>query len=124
LLVVTLRGSLALVRRRIPAILNIDVEPDGFQVRDGTISTAGYDAAVEMTERLRPRLAEATGRPPHFGWYFRMDPQIREVYGRADYLVTGFGDLARRIEVVDPLVVARRFLGESRQAANRETAAA
>jgi len=83
--------------RPIPAILSVDVEPDGFQLSTGSAATTGYDAAAEHFATLRDRLADATGRPVSFAWFFRMDPQIRQVYGRADHLVSGYGDRVARL---------------------------
>lgn len=38
-------------------------------------------------------LVDRTGRRPVVGWYVRMDPQITEVYGRADHAVHAFPGL-------------------------------
>jgi hypothetical protein len=81
------------VGRPIPAIISVDVEPAGFQLEhDASRSTAGYDAAVDLVARVRPALHQASGHAPSFGWFFRMDPQIADTFGRADHLVAGFED--------------------------------
>ena len=88
--------------RTIATILSIDVEPDGFQLSQGRAATTGYDATVEFLNGLRGRLADATGRPASFGWFFRMDPQIEAFYGRADHLVSGYGNrVAQLLEAGD-----------------------
>ena len=75
----------------IPAFLSFDVEPDGFQLpRGGPPGWAGYDAMFDFSEHLRSRLTECSGVAPNFGWYFRTDPQIAEVYGRADHVLATY----------------------------------
>jgi len=84
-------GSPASAGGLIPAFLSFDVEPDGFQLHRGDPADwAGYDAMVAFAEHLRSELAERSGAAPKFGWYFRTDPQIAEVYGRPDYALTEF----------------------------------
>lgn len=97
--------QLGVLGGRIPAIISIDVEPDGFQTAaGGAKATSGYDAVAAAVDRLRPRLAEATGRAPEFGWFFRMDPQIDAALGRADHLVTRFEDrVAAAVDAGDHL---------------------
>ena len=53
---------------------------------------------VEYAERLRTRLAERTGAAPKFGWYFRTDPQIAEIHGRADHGLVAFPDRTARLQ--------------------------
>ena len=75
-------------RDTIPTFLSFDVEPDGFQLpRHDPPAWGGYDAMFDFSEHLRSRLAERSGAAPQFGWYFRTDPQIAEVYGRADHVL-------------------------------------
>jgi len=72
----------------IPAFLSIDVEPNGFQLASpDPAAWTGYAAMLEFSEQLRAKLSACTGTPPRFGWYFRTDPQIAEVYGRADHVM-------------------------------------
>jgi hypothetical protein len=79
--------------RAIPAFLSIDVEPNGFQLaRSESSSWSGYDAIVEWIEGFRLELAKVSRSTPNFGWYFRTDPQIAEVYGRPDHALTAFPD--------------------------------
>lgn len=69
----------------IPAFLNFDVEPDGFQLLRGEQpSWSGYAALYEFAAALRKELTSAATQRPQFGWYFRTDPQIEQVCGRAD----------------------------------------
>ena len=75
----------------IPAFLSFDVEPDAFQLsRSAPPRWDGYDAMYDFSERLRSELAKFTGVAPAFGWYFRTDPQIEEVYGRADHVLVEY----------------------------------
>ena len=84
---------------RIPAFLSIDVEPDGFQLsRSKPPGWPGYDAMVDLSEELRAKLGKRTGAAPKFGWYFRTDPQIAEVYGRPDYALAEFPGRSARLE--------------------------
>lgn len=86
----------------IPAFLSFDVEPDGFQLHHGEpAGWAGYDATLIFAERLRSELAERSAAAPRFGWYFRTDPQIAEVYGRPDYALAYFSDHTARLEAND-----------------------
>jgi hypothetical protein len=82
----------------VPAFLSFDVEPDNLGMRDGVADWDGYATYVELVETLRAPLREASGASPAFGWYFRMDPQIEAVYGRADHAVTGFPTLLDRLD--------------------------
>jgi len=70
--------------RTIPTFLSIDVEPDGFQLSPAEAGAwKGYTAMLEFSEQLRAKLTASTETPPRFGWHFRTDPQIADVYGRA-----------------------------------------
>jgi hypothetical protein len=77
----------------IPAFLSIDVEPDAFQVgrADGS-AWAGFDAMYAFAETLRAELRQRLERPVAFGWYLRTDPQIAEIFGRADWLFSAYRD--------------------------------
>lgn len=69
----------------IPAIFSIDVEPDAFQIfPDATPKWRGHEAAGAFAGWLRDLLTRRSASVPRFGWYLRMDPQIEQVFGRAD----------------------------------------
>lgn len=92
------KNAHALQQCLIPAFLSVDVEPDGFQLsRSDPPKWDGYASAFELTEWLRSKLLQRSGKVPTFGWYFRTDPQIAEVYGRADYVLTEFSGLTERL---------------------------
>jgi hypothetical protein len=84
--------------RTIPAFLSIDVEPDAFQLaRDDADCWPGYADSFALAASLRDALSRASGAAPRFGWYFRMDPQIAAVFGRADVAMSAFPE---RIEAL------------------------
>lgn len=79
-------------REPIPAFLSIDVEPDTFQMSAEEQYWPGYAATYEFARSLRRELARASGMKPVFGWYFRTDPQIEQVCGRADVAMAAFAE--------------------------------
>jgi hypothetical protein len=90
----------------IPAFLSFDVEPDGFQIfPDERPKWSGYGALYEFAAALRKELTLAAGRKPQFGWYFRTDPQIAQVCGRADAAMTSYP------ERIDTLRAAGDYFG-------------
>jgi hypothetical protein len=89
----------SVVHDAVPAFLSIDVEPDAFQIeRGGRDHWPGYAAMTDFAGSLRESLARASRQAPVFGWYFRMDPQIAAVCGRADVAVTGFRERVAALE--------------------------
>jgi hypothetical protein len=47
---------------------------------------------VERVGSLREELAVATGRPVHFNWFLRMDPQVAGSHGSPGWVVDRYGD--------------------------------
>lgn len=93
-------------RQSIPAYLSFDVEPDGFQLsKTEPPPWTGYDRTFDFAERLRAGIQSRTGVVPRFGWYFRTDPQMAEVYGRPDHI------LARHPERIDRFLAHGDYLG-------------
>jgi hypothetical protein len=85
--------AMRLRRDTVPALLSIDVEPDAFQISpDQTDHWPGYAATYPFIASLRGQLKRASGAKPIFGWYYRMDPQIEQVCGRADFAMTAYAD--------------------------------
>jgi hypothetical protein len=71
---------------RTPVLLCFDVEPDDhFFPPDRPSGWHGFDFLSVWIEEYRALLAEASGEPVRFGWFLRMDPQIRVAYGSAAY---------------------------------------
>jgi hypothetical protein len=80
-------------RDTIPAFLSIDVEPDAFQIARGRGDHwSGYAATWQFMASLRTQIARTSGVQPIFGWYYRTDPQIEAVCGRADFALTAHAD--------------------------------
>ena len=99
-------GRSASPRGTVPAFLSIDVEPVGFQpANDSGAEWTGFPPMIEIAERLRSDLRRRSGGAPRFGWYVRTDPQIAEVFGRADHI------LARHADRVAGLQAAGDYLG-------------
>jgi hypothetical protein len=81
----------------IPAVLCVDVEPDSPQPSPSDIRWRGFDDTWGLVERVRQSMAEAGLVPLRPTWFFRMDPQIEAVYGRADHAIESHRDLVERI---------------------------
>jgi len=76
---------------KIPIIFCIDVEPDGFFVdRTKPVPWRGYEGACRYFVELREQFARVTHSPVHFAWHYRVDPQIEETYGSADWVFTHY----------------------------------
>jgi hypothetical protein len=71
----------------IPIVICIDAEPDA-QVfsPDAPSPLSGLEQMLKASEPLRARLRASTGRPVHFAWSLRMDPQIAMGYGSPTFL--------------------------------------
>lgn len=70
----------------IPVITCFDVEPDPrLTVRGRQDSWKGYEGMYAFLSEVRRQVEFTTKAPAHFGWYFRLDPQIEDTYGRADW---------------------------------------
>jgi hypothetical protein len=86
---------------RIPVILCIDIEPDDrITDRNDRRPWKGFEASFQFFSTLRERLAEATGKPAHYSWFVRLDPQVALTYGSPSWPVDEYsnaiGDLARQ----------------------------
>jgi hypothetical protein len=53
---------------------------------------------MTVVERLRSGLEEAGGKRPRFTWFLRMDPQVRQLFGGADFIVDTFHDQIRQLQ--------------------------
>jgi hypothetical protein len=63
-------------------VLAVDVEPDARLIEPGMPSSwTGWEALFAYLSESRSSIEQATGRPAHFSWFLRMDPQIAEVHG-------------------------------------------
>jgi hypothetical protein len=69
----------------LPALLCIDVEPNDREVAgDPAADWSATAPCVDLLEDFRIK-ASAPGAPVHLNWFLRLDPQVRDAYGRADY---------------------------------------
>lgn len=69
----------------------IDVEPDGLFIdRTKPLPWKGYEGAYEYFTELRPRLAQMTGVPVHYSWFYRLDPQVAETYGSPEWPIVHY----------------------------------
>jgi hypothetical protein len=83
---------------RVPVFLCVDLEPNERRVQASDAeSLRGVDALSEHLERLRPRLAEASGEQVRFLWFPRCDPQIEVAYGSPDYLLSRYAEMLERL---------------------------
>jgi hypothetical protein len=83
---------------RIPIVLCVDVEPDPrVLTRTGAPPWQGFEATVGFLSSLRPFWQKLTSAPVHFSWFLRLDPQVAECYGGADYPVRHYPTLIAEI---------------------------
>ena len=76
---------------KIPILFLIDVEPNRFFTdRRNPVPWLGYEKAFEYMKSARRRLSERTGSPAKFCWGYRMDAQIRDTYGSAEWAITHY----------------------------------
>ncbi|MDQ4005291.1 MAG: hypothetical protein M3135_03195 [Actinomycetota bacterium] len=80
------------MRGRIPFVLGFDVEPDPRMPdpRDPQ-PWRGFEQLLRALRPLRRRFGRATGLPPRFSWFLRMDPQVQVAYGSATWSVDRYG---------------------------------
>lgn len=84
--------------RAIPVLICIDVEPDDFFIdHDRAPPWRGYESAIEMFGQVRAETEAADSRAMHFTWVFRMDHQVEEVYGRADWAIQRYPQFLEEI---------------------------
>ena len=77
--------------QKIPIIMCIDVEPDGFFIdRTKPLPWKGYEGAHRYFNQLRSKLEAVTDSPVHFTWSYRLDPQVAETYGSPDWPITNY----------------------------------
>jgi hypothetical protein len=73
---------------KIPVVLCVDIEPDEFFVdRKNPRPWSGFEFSHGYLKGLRWKLEDSTGRPVHFNWSLRMDPQVAIAYGSPAWAV-------------------------------------
>lgn len=73
---------------QIPILLLIDVEPAGkfeLAATDEEVSK-GLEFCYDQLSRFRMALERKADLPVHLNWFLRMDPQIQQTFGRADWI--------------------------------------
>lgn len=87
----------ALAGRR-PVLLLIDVEPDARKPPPGTSDGwRGTREALRVLDELRDALERRTRRTVRFSWFLRLDPQIRDTWGRVDHAARAVPELPAAI---------------------------
>ena len=74
--------------RKIPILIVTDCEPDLRETKPGEgVPWVGFERYFEFLSGKRNEIAQRTGAPAHFSWFWRMDPQIALTYGGADWAI-------------------------------------
>lgn len=78
---------------RIPVVVLIDVEPDGFFIdRTENVPWSGFERAVDVMAEVRETLVWRTGSDAHYAWLVRADRQVAETYGAAGWAFERYRD--------------------------------
>jgi hypothetical protein len=95
------KGNVTADHRQIPVLLIVDAEPSGFFIpRDRPDPWLGFERGFEIMADIRRTLVQRTGRPAHFIWLVRADPQIEEVYGSAAWALEHYRRQFEELEVI------------------------
>src|SRR5260370_40805269 len=91
----------------IPVLFCVDIEPDEREVQwAATDPWTGFEKLVLSAPGIREALESATGRPAHFTWLLRMDPQVAEVWGEPGWAAHTYQrELAQLTDAGDELSV-------------------
>jgi hypothetical protein len=84
--------------QRRPVLFLIDVEPDARKVRTGEGGWEGTKAFLGHIRTLRGQLEDLMRTRVEFNWFVRLDPQIRETWGKADRVADECADLLKYIQ--------------------------
>jgi len=79
-------------------LLLIDVEPDVRKPRGDSGGWRGTQKALRHIEDLRRQLEDQMRVRVEFNWFLRADPQIRKIWGKADWVAEACPQLLRTIE--------------------------
>jgi len=87
------------MKNKIPIIVMIDVEPDGFFIdRNKPLPWKGFEGLCPFFSDWRKSLEQATGEKAHFSWFVSLDPQVEETYGSAMWPLTQYENQVRNLE--------------------------
>lgn len=75
----------------IPIHFATDIEPDERLPAPGKDSFDSAAFAFKDLFSRRAELEDATGSPVRFGWYVRMDPHVRALYGSSNVIADRYG---------------------------------
>jgi len=91
--------------RKRSLLICLDIEPDEREVNLSSASNwAGFEATFELMQALRPRFRQATNAPVHYNWAIRMDPQIEQAYGSADWCYHKYESILRILQEEGDLI--------------------
>ena len=80
-----------LMGNKIPIILCIDVEPDGFFIdKDKPLPWKGFEELCLFFNRSRKGLEQATQEKVNFSWFFSLSPQVEKTYGAPEWPLTQY----------------------------------
>jgi hypothetical protein len=85
------------LRRPLPLLLCIDVEPDDRQVDPDDPAWAGLERCLERVGELRERIAHLAEGPTRLNWEVRADPQIEAVHGHAGWAFDHYAEAWERL---------------------------
>jgi hypothetical protein len=85
--------------RKIPVILDIHVEPnERIFDKENPAPWTGYEKIYDFFRKTRRRIQRITGESARFVWIFRLDPQIEESYGYADWPLRRYARFVRELK--------------------------
>ena len=80
------------LRKPLPLVICIDVEPDARQVDFADPSWTGFERLLESVDGLREKITGITGGPTPITWFVRADPQVADVHGDAGWAFRHYAD--------------------------------
>ncbi|NJM65811.1 MAG: hypothetical protein HC851_09205 [Acaryochloris sp. RU_4_1] len=77
----------------IPALLEIHTEPDGEYLHLGQkLPWQGFERSLPFIRHLRQHISDHLDAPTHLLWSVRVDPQIAQTYGRAEWALEYYNE--------------------------------
>ena len=83
--------------QRRSVLLVIDVEPDARKTRGGVGGWEGSNTFLGHIQTFRRQLEELTQTRVEFNWFVRLDPQIRETWGKSEWVAEACPELVKHI---------------------------
>jgi hypothetical protein len=69
------------LRRPLPLLICIDVEPDERRVESADGAWSGFERLLDQLPKLRARVEDLTAGPAVLNWFVRADPQVADLHG-------------------------------------------